>query len=81
MRIGRILLIVAIITVSSIFYIYQQCLVAFRPLQKRIEMLSSLDYDYTSEANAKLAGNSILTEDMINGKFSNGNAQLQVAKK
>lgn len=81
MRVGRVLLIVAIITVSSIFYIYQQCLVAFRPLQKRIERLSSLDFDYASDANAKLAGNSILVEDMINGKFSNGNAQLQVAKK
>ncbi len=81
MRVGRVLLIVGIITMSSMFYIYQQCLVAFRPLQKRVERLASLDFDYESKANAKLGGNSILAEDMINGEFSKGNTQLQVAKK
>jgi hypothetical protein len=81
MRVGRLLLIVGIITMSSMFYIYQQCLVAFRPLQKRVERLASLDYDYEGKLNANLGRNSILAENMINGEFSESNNQLHVAKK
>jgi len=81
MRVVRTLLIVGIITISSMFYIYQQCVIAFRPLQKRVERLASVDFDYESKVIAKLEGNSLLAEDMINGEFSKVDAQLQVAKK
>ncbi|GEM_PF-7105794 len=81
MRVGRTLLIVGIITISSMFYIYQQCVVAFRPLQKRVERLASFDFDYESKVAAKLGGDSLSAEDMVNGEFSKGDTQLQVAKK
>lgn len=81
MRVGRFLLIVGIITVSSIFYIYQQCMVAIRPLEKRIQQLSSLEFYSEGQIDKIQTGTSISQKDRSNDGFSNYNAKLQIAKK
>ncbi len=81
MRASRFLLLVGIITLFSIFYIYQQCVIAFRPLEKRVQQLTSLDSGYEKKGNAILAENAITKYNTINGEFSSDNTNLQVAKK
>ncbi len=81
MRVGRFLLIVGVITISSVFYIYQQCMVAFRPLEKRIQQLSSLEFYSEGEIDKIQTKTSIPGKDGINDGFSIYNAKLQIAKK
>lgn len=80
MRLHKFFMIVGLITMASVFYIYQQCVVAFRPLEKQIKRLSSFDFE-DSRSNSITSIDMFSTEGKINGDFSDSDAKLRVAKR
>lgn len=73
-------MIVGLVTMFSVFYLYQQCVVAFRPLEKQMKRLSSINFEDDS-ANSIASIDMFSSEERINGDFSGNDAKLRVAKR